>query len=226
MRFTLALLVIFSFVQSQELYIYAFGSPPRLIKKEIQSKSPNLNTNVLSYSKFKDFNKKLISRPNDIFISPALSLSNYVGIKIQYRSSTPKLETFHLLTLDPEITLQNTESLKLGSFNFLGKKQTKKFIQEQLKLSFKNIKMTNNLDDLQALLGLEVVNSLLLTGTQLKALQKQSKLSLHSIWKSPKQYDFTYSIATFSDRTFPPHLLPFLKHPVPSLSVQNWEAVP
>lgn len=226
MRFILAFLAIFTLAQSQEIFIYTFGAPPRLVKKEIQDHNPGLSASILSYSKFKDFNKKLNSRPNDIFVSPTLSLSNHSGIKIQYKSSNTQLETFHLLTLDPSITIQNTESLKLGSFNFLGKKQTKKFIQDQLKLSFKNIKMTNNLDDLQALLGLEVVNSLLLTGTQLKALQKQSKLSLHSIWKSPKQYDFSYSLATFSDRPFPQHLLPFLKHSIPSLSVKSWEAVP
>lgn len=220
--FSLVILIVFSNpVWSQNLYTYSHGASSRLVSHELAKDSSQFSK-IWVFSKHTDFLNNLGFRKDAVLLAPYLSMPDSHKSSVFLTSQKPHLEYFTIILNDKTNTAKPRKSLRLGGFNFMGKKATKQFIRDSLNLQFRSVKLAHNIDDLQSLLGLGIVDALLLNETQLKELKAQSKLNLIPIWSSERRFNFAYCMATKDTFTKDRLRKSISRSSIPSLGISEW----
>lgn len=218
------ILILASFAGALDLHILTLGYSRKLTKIQIQKANVPVD-HIRTYSKVKDLHKTLYELPNNFYLAPKFSIPEKFLKNIQLTSSQSNWEKFHLIALDSTIDYKNLSHLKIGSFNFKGKKESKTFIQDSLNLDVKRLKLANHLDDLQVLLGLEVVQGLLLTSSQLVNIQENSTQIFHILWTSKKKYDFSYVFFGPKNAISKQIVANLKPTPISSIGVFEWKTI-
>lgn len=206
---------------AQNLYAYSHGAPSRVVSHEL-GKDSSYFSKIWVFSKHKDFVNKVGFQENTVVLAPFISMPENQKSSIFLTSKKPHLEYFTIIIHDRANIAKPLKNLRVGGFNFMGKKATKEFIRDSLDLQFRSVKLAHNIDDLQSLFGLGIVDALLLNETQLKEFKDQSKLNLLSIWNSKRRFNFTYSMATKDTFTQNRLKKSLLKSSIPSLGILEW----
>ncbi len=182
---------------------------------------------VMGFQRIKDLDEVLPTYPG----SPVIGSVAYVrylpgySIMLQGKKGQHKQKKFLIISGNQAITRANVETIKIGVLDFLGREKMPGFVKDAFGLSLSKLKRVSKKEDLQSLLGMELVDAAIIEESDLAEMKADTKLKLFIVMES-KPMD-SFPVFACSDTTGCLELRNKLslqpKAVLQSLTLEGWE---
>jgi hypothetical protein len=181
---------------------------------------------TMAFGRIKDLDATLSASPDAAIIASEPFFAYTPGYKISLGGKAGSAgEKYHIVAASKEITAQNIGEKKVGIVDFLGKDRLPLFIKDQFSVEIKILKRVNKEDDLLTMIGMEAVDAIIVSASQFKEIQSNTKLPLAIIASSSKTIGFA-SYGQKEGKEDENQKKALLKAPVPLLKeigIEGWE---
>lgn len=170
-----------------DLYVFLPGKAKKAeIKKEI-SKNTALNVTVMKSAKA--LSKAIKKAPPAAVIAPSgvVEFSKGLKVALKGKKKSASSEKYLLVAVNESVTIANLATKKVGVFDFLGRKYFKKFFPKYFGVKVKKMKRVQKQEDLLTLLGIDMVDAILVSETELADIRKSSDIKLRVLAESKKK---------------------------------------
>jgi hypothetical protein len=181
----------------------------------------------MAFGRIKDLDATLAASPDVAIIASEPFFTYAAGYKISLsgKAGSSTGEKYHIVAASREITVQNIGGKKVGIVDFLGKDRLPLFIKDQFGVEIKMLKRANKEEDLLTMIGMEAVDAIIVSASQFKEIQSNTKLPLAIVASSSKTIGFA-SFGQKEGKEDENQKKALLKAPAPLLKeigIEGWE---
>ncbi len=183
---------------------------------------------ALAFARIKDLEGLMTTSPNAAIIAPALFFEMTSGYKelLQGKVGNESGQKYYVITASAEVTKDNVSSKKVGILDFLGRERLPAFIKKAFGFEPSVLKRANKTEDLLAMLGMETVDAIIISASEMKEIKARTKLTLTVVAESSCSAGFL-ALATPASQDGDNIKKTVLKQPVgltQALGIDRWEA--
>lgn len=178
----LAMLAMGSWAQ-QELLVFLPGDGNRSQVSQDLSRS---GLSVKMFNNVKDFEKEREGNPSAAIVAPAPLIEITGGYEYVLRGfkGGDFGEKYYLVTANDDVQMGNINDKKIGVWDIFGRKNVEPFFQRSFGLASKKIKRVNKKEDLLTLLGVDMVDAILVSRSDLERFKKTTDVKLRVLAES------------------------------------------
>jgi hypothetical protein len=181
----------------------------------------------MTFGRIKDLDATLVASPDAAIIASEPFFTYAPGYKIALsgKAGSSTGEKYHIVAASKEITVQNIGEKKVGIVDFLGKDRLPLFIKDQFGVEIKMLKRANKEEDLLTMIGMEAVDAIIVSASQFKEIQSNTKLPLAIVASSSKTIGYA-SYGQKEGKEDENQKKALLKAPAPLLKeigIEGWE---
>ena len=176
--FFLVTLLSSSWAQPPLLIYINTDESPQTIQDEF--KAVVGDSDVLAFGRVRDLQQMIEEQPQAPVIAPGIFLELNTDYKVILRglSKGNKGEKFYVIAKDNNVKASDLSELRTGILDFLGRRNIKDFLTSAFELDFNRIRRVNKREDLLTLLGMEAVDVIVVSESELALLKTETRLEL------------------------------------------------
>lgn len=208
---------------SNEILVFLPGGKKSAIKKEI---SKLASGEVKVFTKANKFLKAMKSNPSAIAIGPgpAIELTKSHKVVLVGKKGSSSGESWVIIAANPDVTLANLSSKKVGLWDVMGRKNVKKFFKSYFGIKVGSTKRVNKFKDLQPLLGMDMVDALALSQSDYEKIKSSTSVKLTVLTKSKKTIPFAQVATSGGDAAAAKNLSKTSKSFLKAFGFESWGA--
>jgi hypothetical protein len=147
---------------------------------------------VISFQRIKDLDEIISSYPGSPLIGSAAYIRYLPGYTILLRGKKGgmKLKKYLIISGNQGSKPINADTYKVGVLDFLGRDKLPDFVREAFGTSFAKMKRVSKKEDLQSLLGMEIVDAAIIEESDLAEMQAGTKVKLYVVMESKPMDSF------------------------------------
>jgi hypothetical protein len=159
------------------IYINSDESPQKI---QDEFKAMLGGSDVLAFGRVRDLQQMIDEQPQAPVIAPGVFLELNTEYKVILRglSKGRRGEKFYVIAKDNNVKASNLSELRTGILDFLGRRNIRDFLNEAFGLDFNRIRRVNKREDLLTLLGMEAVDVIVVSESELALLKTETRLDL------------------------------------------------
>lgn len=167
----------------QDLLVFLPGDGNRSQASQELSKS---GMNVKMFNNVKDFEKEREGNPGAAIVAPSPLIEITGGYEYVLRGfkGGDIGERYYLVTANDEVQMNNINDKKIGVWDIFGRKNVEPFFQRSFGLASKKIKRVNKKEDLLTLLGVDMVDAILVSKSDLERFKRTTDVKLRVLAES------------------------------------------
>ena len=168
---------------SQDLYVFLPGGSPKKIEKSI---SGSTSLKVKAFKKVKALQKALKKKKDAYVIAPGALVANLKGYSVALKGENKGAagEKYFIVASNPAVTKDQLAAKKVGVWNIFGRKNIKKIVKKHFGITLKKTKQVNKNEDLLTLLGIDMVDAILISESDLAEMKKTTEIKLLTVAES------------------------------------------
>lgn len=147
---------------------------------------------VISFQRIKDLDEIIASYPGSPLIGSAAYIRYLPGYTILLRGKAGgmKRKKYLIVSGNQGTKPINADTYKVGVLDFLGRDKLPDFIKEAFGLSFAKMKRVSKNEDLQSLLGMDLVDAAIIEESDLADMRAGTKVKLYVVMESKPMDSF------------------------------------
>ena len=138
---------------------------------------------TMAFGRIKDLDAMITSSPVTAIIAsePFFTYTPGYEITLEGTSGNSVGEKYHIVSASNAITLEEISEKKVGIVDFLGKERLPRFVKDQFGIEIKTIRRVNKEEDLLTMIGMEAVDAIIVSESQLEEIESNTKIKLVTI---------------------------------------------
>lgn len=141
---------------------------------------------IRCFQRIKDLDEALPAHPGAPVIGSAAYVRYLQGYSVLLRGKRgqQKQKKYLIISGNRAIARRDVEGLKVGVLDFLGRDKMPAFVKDAFGFSIAKLKRVSKKEDLQSLLGMELVDAAIIEESDFSDMQSDTKLDLFVITES------------------------------------------
>ncbi|KMQ49933.1 hypothetical protein CHISP_3147 [Chitinispirillum alkaliphilum] len=144
------------------------------------------DVDVRAFGRIRDLQQFIDEHPNAPVIAPGVFIELNTDYKILLRgvSNNRIGEKFFVIAKDSDVNTNSIPELRVGILDFLGRRNISDFLTKTFGSEFGRIRRVNKREDLLTLLGMEAVDIIVVSESELALLKTETRLDLFTVVES------------------------------------------
>jgi hypothetical protein len=182
---------------------------------------------VSVFGRIRDLEGQQSIAPIPAMIVPGvyIELTQGYSASLQGKIGGTSGQKYYIIAVDPSITSANIADKKIAIVDFLGNKTLNDFFKAYFGIVPTKLKKTNKVDDLLLLLGMESVEAIVVSASELKIIKSETKLNLQTVMESNKSVSYSvFAVKENSECQLKSTIQKLPSALLKEIGVDGWEA--